>query len=167
MANETSKRKLNAEEWQALVSAGANLQANIYPTGVSMRPLIRGGRDRVTVEPFKREIMIGDIVLFLRKDGAQVLHRVWKIDERGGTKVITTFGDGCWWPDEPVTEDKILGIATKLYKNGAKDRSKKDFKPLDTASCRKLGLIWLKLGPIRRIWYRTKGVLYSIKKRIK
>ena len=120
MANENS-RKLNIDEWRELAKAGANINVKIEPTGVSMRPLIRGGRDMVIVEPMHREPVPGDIVLFLRADGAQVMHRVWKITG----ETVTTYGDGCWYPDEPINKEKIIGLATKLYRRKASKERKK------------------------------------------
>lgn len=162
MANENS-RKLNIDEWQELAKAGANINVKIEPTGVSMRPLIRGGRDVVIVEPMRREPVPGDIVLFLRADGAQVMHRVWKITG----ETVTTYGDGCWYPDEPINKKKIIGLATGLYRRKA-SKSKPEGKPtnLNTKFRRKTGLLWLNIAPVRRAYYRVRNLAHSIKRRI-
>lgn len=159
---EQSIKKLNIEDWQKLAKAGANVHIKIEPTGMSMRPLIRGGKDLVIVEPMRRELMCGDIVLFLRADGAHVLHRTWKID---GDRV-TTYGDGCWYPDEPICKGKILGLATGLYRRKTSKTEPKG-RPinLDTKFRRKTGLLWLNAAPVRRTYYRVRNIAHSIKRR--
>ena len=148
------------DKWLKIVETGINIELNVYPTGVSMLPLIRGNRDKVTVCPLKREVRRGDIVLFFRADGKKVMHRVWKIDGN----VITTYGDGCYYPDKPINVHNILGIATVLHRRkGAKDGLYREI-PLNNAFRRKLGLLWLSLGPARRFFYRVRGRMLRIKK---
>lgn len=47
--------------------------------GVSMRPLIRKGRDPVTIVPMQLLSGVGDVVLFTLGDGRCVVHCVWKL----------------------------------------------------------------------------------------
>ena len=155
---EQNIKKLNIEDWQKLTKAGANVHIKIEPTGFSMRPLIRGGRDMVIVEPMCREPLRGDIVLFLREDGAHVMHRIWKIEG----EMVTTYGDGCWYHDEPISKEKILGLATTLYRNKGNKKTS-----LDTEFRRKMGLFWLGLAPLRRTYYRARNICHAIKKRFK
>lgn len=130
---------LPVDEWYVLVKKGANVAVHVVPNGRSMRPLIVGGRDSVEIWPLRRELKKGDIVLFRRQDGANVLHRVWKLS--GDT--VTTYGDGCVKPDRPIKRDQVMGIATGLERKG------RHFS-LDTAGARFQGRIWWILRPVVR-----------------
>ncbi|MBR2942674.1 MAG: S24/S26 family peptidase [Clostridia bacterium] len=58
------RRSLGIEQWHALGQQGDRIPVTITLEGDSMRPLIRRGRDRVTIVPLDREIRKGDVVLF-------------------------------------------------------------------------------------------------------
>lgn len=167
-----TKSVFNIDEWYKLTKEGAQVAATIHPSGVSMRPLIRGGRDTVIVMPLRRPLKRGDIVLFRRADGQDIMHRVWKIK----SETITTFGDGCWYPDEPITEDKILGLAVTLKRaprreinldtTGATTGKTREIN-LDTAWRRGIGRVWLFFSPLRRCFYRLRSTLHWIERQIK
>ena len=197
-ADAVRSKIFDIDTWRKLTAEGANLKLNVYPSGVSMRPLIRGGRDKVIVSPLRRELMRGDIILFIRKDGAQVMHRVWKLGDKvdcgaaSGELRIQTYGDGCWYPDEPITMKDVVGIATTLYRvkkkgdgtsarkidlttsgaravtengaSGASNSARARKIDLTTLACRRVGLMWLGIPHIRRLWYRIRGKAAWIKK---
>ena len=48
----------------------------VYPKGTSMLPLIRQGRDSVTLAKPSAPLKRGDIAFYLRDNGQYVLHRV-------------------------------------------------------------------------------------------
>lgn len=56
----------------------------------------------------------GDIVLYRRKDGTLVLHRIMKVEEDG----FRVCGDHQWKLDEKVQEDQILAAAKGFFRNG-------------------------------------------------
>lgn len=86
----------------------------IYTTrGVSMRPLLRQGKDVVVIETPKEHCKKYDTVLFLRKNGQYVLHRILKID--GDQYWIV--GDNCLG-GEMVSEQQIIGVMTSLKRGG-------------------------------------------------
>ena len=111
---------IKVEEWYenalSMKEKGIDLPLNFTVSGASMNPIIRKGLDVVTVLP-KDRIKLYDVVLFKdkRNTADYVLHRVVKIDG----DVYTTCGDGGLTNDAPITEDKILGVATKI-KRGKK-----------------------------------------------
>ncbi len=76
--------------------------------GNSMFPLIRWGKDYVTIIPIDRELVQGDIVLVAEPNsGRYVMHRVWKIQD----ELVMTWGDNCWKPDGWVSKEAIWGRA--------------------------------------------------------
>ena len=114
MNREEENKTIDAEKWFDLVSKGVNAEIVTVPRGTSMWPLIGNGTDEVVIRPIKDELQIGDIVLFKRKDGKSVLHRVYKISK--DRQIIQTYGDNCSKPDAPVSIDKVLGVAEEIKK---------------------------------------------------
>lgn len=142
---------LGTKEWYALISQGADALLTVRPSGTSMLPLIRGGKDTVLVAPLKRDPVKGDILLFHRFDGKDILHRVWKIKDGS----IIMLGDGSIGPDKPITKSDILGIAVTLIRDGKTI-------PLDTRSCRIRGRIHQKFLFPRNLLRRIRRKLIRL-----
>ena len=53
------------------------------PNGISMLPTIVGGRDPVTIKKPDGKLKKYDIILYRRKSGQFVLHRIIGVDEKG------------------------------------------------------------------------------------
>ena len=49
------------------------------PRGISMLPMLRQGKDTVTLSPIKEPLKKYDIPLYQRDDGAYVLHRITEV----------------------------------------------------------------------------------------
>lgn len=86
-------------------------------TGTSMAPFLKDGKDTVWLEActdssFKR----GKILLFRRKDGKIVLHRVRNI-KADGTLVMN--GDAQYWCED-IKKEQALAVVTYIEKNGKK-----------------------------------------------
>lgn len=82
---------------------------SITVTGTSMQPFLRHAKDRVyLVRCDPSEVKRGDIVLYVRDDGAWVLHRVY----HAGSS-FTMIGDGQWVLEPNIRKDQI--IAKALY----------------------------------------------------
>ncbi len=81
--------------------------------GESMRPMLRGGRDMVIIEPISDSPRKYDVILFKDEASRYVLHRVVKI--KNG--VFITRGDNTYFT-ETVAPEAVLGILTKYNKNG-------------------------------------------------
>lgn len=86
----------------------------IYRTkGISMFPMIREGEDMVRLIPFAggREPTVGDVVLFERKNGTLVLHRIVSETKDG----FDICGDNCI-QGEIVKRKQILALMEGYYK---------------------------------------------------
>ena len=70
--------------------------------GVSMRPFLRDG-DFAYLVSLPRKLKRGDIVLFQRKNGQYVLHRIYKVLKNGSYLLL---GDSQLAP-EPVMEEQF------------------------------------------------------------
>lgn len=129
----------------------------VYNTvGVSMRPLLRARRDVVVIEKRTAERCKKlDAVLFVRKNGQYVLHRILKVYD-GGYWIV---GDNCY-NGENVVENQILGIMTS-FKRGKHMISVSDWRY-------KLYVhIWCDIYPIRFALLKTKRFVFRILRIIK
>lgn len=132
-------REISIEQWRRLVADGAELAVHIPLNGVSMQPLVRRLRDRVTIIPIRRPLRKGDIVLFQRADGVYVVHRLIAI----GEQTVQTLGDNCPSPDSPIPVSSVLGIVTYVQ------RGKRRLH-VDSSAWRLAGRIWSAIRPIRK-----------------
>ena len=83
--------------------------------GTSMWPLLKEGKTRVQVEVKEgKQVRKGDIVLYRRKDGTLVLHRIIKVEY----DTFLVCGDHQWKQMEQVQEEQILAVAQGFFKNG-------------------------------------------------
>ena len=93
------------------ISAGRCVRFKVK--GHSMYPLLRDGKDEVTLSPLTCDPSVYDIVLF-RYRGKHILHRIISIE--GDTYTIQ--GDGIYLSCEYCTREEIIGVVTHIHKNG-------------------------------------------------
>ena len=121
----------------------------VYTTrGVSMRPLIRQGRDIVIIEKYTDLPQKYDVVLFQRRNGQYVLHRILKVFD-GRYWII---GDNCM-AGEMVNQDQIIGKMTSLKRN------KRMIKETDRMY-RLFTRFWYWIFPLRKCVRRVKLFIY-------
>ena len=122
--------RLMLEEAARLLEEGREVR--FTPRGSSMLPLIRGGRDSVTLKKFP-SVTVGDIVLARIGDGHYVLHRVIRAED--GQLVL--MGDGNVSGTERCRAEDVLGSVTEIQ------RGKRTVIPGK-------GKLWRALKPVRR-----------------
>lgn len=87
----------------------------LYPRGTSMLPLIRQGRDSVTlIKKPQGGLNEGDIAFYRRADRQFVLHRVMYRDENG----YTMCGDNQLVLEHGVTDGMVIGVVSSLKLDG-------------------------------------------------
>ena len=118
------------EEVAAVLDKGR--EAVITPTGNSMLPFIRGGRDRVVLRR-QESVAAGDIVL-ARTGGRYVLHRVQAVS---GTQ-LTLMGDGNLRGTESCTAADVIGTVVEII------------RPDGSRRIPGRGRAWQALRPLRR-----------------
>lgn len=150
----TQTRSIPMEQWCALARDHAAPPVTICLEGDSMRPLIRRGRDPVTIIPLSRPLKRGDVVLF-RLGERYIVHRVWRLREG----LVRTFGDNCWYPDPWFPAEQVLGQVVKYSRSGRVHR-------LDTPGARAWGRMWMAVWPGRLLYRRARGLAARIVKRI-
>lgn len=132
---------VSVAEWHGLSLKNADIPVTLKLNGCSMQPLIRKQKDVLTVKPVYRPLKKGDIVLFVRRDGTYVVHRVRKI--KNGE--VLTIGDNCVSFDAPVPVSQVWGLAVSLERNGKTIQ-------LDCAFSRARGRLRMATRPIRSLW---------------
>ena len=138
---------MSIASWYALAEEGTALPMRIPLEGDSMRPLIRRGRDRVTIVPLTRPLKRGDVVLFESPPGRYVVHRVYRLRE----DAVQTLGDNCWNPDPWMKEKQVLGQAVQAERDGRKI-------PLDNRAARAFGRLWMACHPLRMCYRRLRSL---------
>lgn len=155
MTHSKQTRTIGITDWCALAKEGSAPPVTICLEGSSMMPLIRRGKDPVTIVPLQRPLKIGDVVLFTTGADRYVVHRVWKISE----EKLRTLGDNCVNPDPWITQDCVLGQAVLYSRNNVKHR-------LDTTAARLWGRAWMAVFPLRKCCIQLKGILRGYYKKL-
>ncbi len=118
------------------------------PRGISMRPMLEGGRDQVVLSPLPEKLRKYDLPLYQRDDGHYVLHRIVKVEE-----TYTCIGDGQFVYEPGVRQDQMIALTTGFVRKG------KTWS-VDCAAYRLYCRLWHTFRPIRRLLINTKLVLY-------
>ena len=107
-------------------------EAILAPTGNSMLPFIRSGRDRVILRK-QDNYAVGDIVL-AHFGGRYILHRIVALDG----DAVTLMGDGNLRGRERVRTADVIGTVTAIIKPDGQRRTPGK------------GRLWRVLLPVRR-----------------
>ena len=83
------------------------------PSGISMYPMIKGGRDAVVIEKFTEPPKRYDLVVYVRGEEQGVIHRV--IHACKDQYIIC--GDNCWQL-EYVKPEQLKGVVTEYCRKG-------------------------------------------------
>ena len=83
-------------------------------TGNSMTPFLVPERDSVELAQIKKEPKTGDVVLYKRKNGAYVLHRVIKTDKDG----FYFTGDGQTFVEGPIEKEQLIAVCDAFIRRG-------------------------------------------------
>jgi phage repressor protein C with HTH and peptisase S24 domain len=127
-------------------------KANLTVTGNSMRPMLTNRRDSVTLVRTDK-YTVGQIPLFRRDDGAYVLHRIIEVTEDG----YICCGDN-QAIREPVREDQMVAVVAEFVKNGK-------HHTVEQPLYRFYSAVWMKLFPIRKLYYRGRRFLGRIRRK--
>lgn len=155
---EQNSKDVMIQEWWDLTreagEEGAKMAINFSVTGLSMVPTIRNRLDTVIVLPRRRQPVVGDIVLFQKKNicGNYVLHRVMEAEEEG----VLTIGDGNLAPDGWTRMERVYGIAVAVKRG-------KHTLDLTGGVMVFWGKLWLKLLPVRGPLLKLFSLLAWIK----
>ena len=108
-------------------------------TGFSMYPLLRGGSDDVILS-FSKNIKKYDVVLFERKTGEYIFHRVIKVKDG----FLTIAGDNETKKEYPVEKERVIATMKAFIRSG------KTYS-VDEMWYKIYSRLWLFIFPIRHI----------------
>ena len=91
-----------------------NGEVTFIPEGISMLPVIVGGKDSVTIKKPVKRLKKFDACLYVRKSGGFVLHRV--IEVLPDSYVMS--GDNQYVLEKGITDEQIIGLVVSVNKNG-------------------------------------------------
>ena len=116
--------------------------------GVSMFPLIRGGKDEIVLRPCSaEELRPMDVVLF-KYAGKHLLHRILR---REGNRLLIQ-GDGSYVAQEQCTTDAVIGKLQAIVRPSGRMVS------VDSWQWRLPSFVWRNIGvcrnPLLRILHR-------------
>lgn len=131
-----------------LITSGASVP--MYVSGSSMNPFLISRRDVVWLSRCTdSDLKVGKIVLFRRKNGSLVLHRITKLlpEER-----IVVRGDAQTWTEE-IKKEHIIAVVTDIQRKGVK-------RSVDSVYWKIVDTVWRMLTPLRsvfmRVWFKIR-----------
>ena len=95
-----------------LVEEGRKVSVTV--AGNSMSPFLIHGRDRVFFEKPDRPLKRGDIVLYQRRNGRYIMHRICRAEEEG----FYIVGDAQTEIEGPVQREQIFARITQCQRKG-------------------------------------------------
>ena len=99
---------------RALLAQGRSVSLTV--TGESMSPFLRHGRDQVLLECVTAPPGRGDMVLFQRRGGQYIMHRILRRLPDGNYALI---GDGQQQVEKPIAPQQIFAVVTQVCRKGA------------------------------------------------
>lgn len=88
-------------------------------SGSSMTPFLVHGRDTVYLTKVKRPLKRGDMILYRRRNGAYVLHRICRVEG----ETYTLVGDAQTALEPGICPDQVLALITAVRRKGKLLRS--------------------------------------------
>ena len=83
-------------------------------SGNSMAPFLKHGRDTVYLSRVTQPLKKGDMILYRRKNGQYILHRICRV--RNGTYDLV--GDGQWGIEPGIRQEQILAVVNTVRRKG-------------------------------------------------
>lgn len=122
-------------------------QAWLTVTGGSMMPMLYHRKDRVMLEPVREPVRNGDLILYQRKNGAYVLHRVLWVK----TENLICCGDNqC--RREKIGKEQVLAVVSAFTRKGKQHTVRDKGYRLYVA-------LWSGLYPLRWLYLGCRRVL--------
>ncbi len=117
-------------------------------SGCSMRPTLNTKGDKVELlSVTKRPVAKGCIILFKRKNGGCILHRVIKIC---GDK-LTVNGDAQVYTEQ-ISASQIIGVANRLYRHGR-------WIDCDSFFYRLYSKMWMSTLFFRKVYFKLCAII--------
>ena len=133
---------------------GQGETVSIPVSGFSMNPFLADKRDAVLAKRPERDLKRGDIVLYKRRNGQYILHRIWRVNREGYYMV----GDAQTEIEGPIKQDQIIGLVEKIRRKG-KWIDETDFL------WKLFEKIWIRILPLRPVLCKGYSVLSTVRRK--
>ena len=90
----------------------AGRSVRFMPRGISMLPMLRQGKDAVTISPIPGKLRKYDLPLYQRDDGKYILHRIVKAGD-----TYTCVGDNQFALEKGLRHDQMIGLVTEFTRD--------------------------------------------------
>lgn len=128
-------------------------EVSIPVTGSSMVPFLGDGRDRVFLRKHEGILERGDIVLYQRKNGDYVLHRICHIRRSDDAERFDLIGDAQTRIEKDIKKEQIFAKATRVERKG-------QLRGPDSFYWWFFKYIWLDIIPLRHLIIRIYSSIY-------
>lgn len=119
------------------------------PRGTSMQPFIWEGRYQVVIGPLPEgKLKKYQIVLYKRKNGAYVLHRIIEVKKDS----YTMRGDNQFIKEKGIKKEQMIGVVIGIICDGKEQK-------LEGIAARGKVKIWVKTAFLRRVYRKIRGIL--------
>ncbi len=110
-----AERRIQLDDAMPLIRErlSAGREVTFSPRGVSMLPLLREGRDTVTLASPPEKLKKYDIPLYQRKNGQYVLHRVVRVGE-----TYTCVGDNQFSLEKGISHEQVIAVCVSFTRKG-------------------------------------------------
>ena len=125
------------------------------PRGISMRPLLRQGKDKVVLSAVTGRLKKYDLPLYQRDDGKYILHRIVAVGE-----TYTCIGDNQYELEYGVRDDQIIAVVSAF------DRDGHEFSASNVLY-RIYCCVWHWLRPVKRILGKLRRCIRGVIARLK
>lgn len=146
MKNDTARMEEVFPQMQEQLNAGFSV--GLCPQGVSMEPLLSGGRDSVILSPVSAPLKKSDIILYRRQNGQFILHRIVGI--KNGQYVCQ--GDNQYVREYPVMPDQVIAVVTSFTRDGR-------YFEVNDLKYRLYCSFWPFLRLLRRVYRKVQRIL--------
>ena len=136
------------------------LKASFTPQGISMRPMLYGGRDEIELIKPTFPLQKYSLPLYVRKNGSVILHRVINTQKADGQNCYTMRGDNTFENEFGITDEQIVAVVTRFKRNGV-------WHSVDEKGYLLYSKVWHLIFPIRRLFKRAFSLCGRIVRKIK
>ncbi|MBO4979368.1 MAG: S24/S26 family peptidase [Clostridia bacterium] len=122
--------------------------------GISMRPMLREGRDTILISPVSGRLKKYDVPLYRRGED-YVLHRVVKVREQD----YVICGDNCLRREYGITDEQLVGVLSGFRRG---DR----YVEIDSMCYRLYARVWVAIYPMRFVFMYLKMIAKGCIRRV-
>jgi len=133
----------------------AGKSVRFSPRGISMKPMLRQGKDSVLLSPLPDKLKKYDLPLYRRPDGKYILHRIVAVE---GDHYVCC-GDNQYVLETPVYHDQMIALVTAFTRG---ERQISVTAPGYRLYCR----LWCAARPLLRFYKRSRALLSRLKRRL-